>query len=141
MQGTIRTFREDVRLFVLGRFRELVQGVAAAYGCQAEIELKPVTPAVVNDPELTQRAARVAQTIFPEHKLIGNYQNMVSEDMALIMQDIPGCYFFIGSQNASLGLNESHHHPGFNFDEQALFHASAVMAGVAFEILKGQRTA
>lgn len=137
MQGTIRTFKPEVRQFILRRFTELIEGIASVYGCQAEIDLQSITPAVINDPGLVQWASEIASSILPEHKIIRNYQIMVSEDMAFMMQDIPGCYFLVGSQNASLGLDASHHHPRFDFDEQALVHASAAMAGVAAQILAG----
>ncbi len=136
MQGTIRTFRAEVRQFILQRFTGLVQEIAAAFGCVAEVNIQSLTPAVVNDLELTGQARNIAQTILPTHLMLPQYQNMVSEDMAFFMQDIPGCYFFVGSQNPALELTASHHHPRFNFDEQALVYASALMAGIAAETLK-----
>ena len=136
LQGTIRTFRADVRQSILERFRELTHSLAAAMGCEAEIDLKSITPAVVNDPGLTQKAYQVGKATFPEHKILTNYQTTVSEDMAFMMHEIPGCYFFVGSQNAALGLDATHHHPRFNFDEQALVQAGAVMSATAAELLK-----
>lgn len=138
MEGTIRTFKPEVRLNVLQRLHELVVGIASVFGCEAEVRIKAITPAVINDPALTKLASEVAHSIFPDHNILNNYQNMVSEDMAFLMQDLPGSYFFVGSQNASLGFNASHHHPRFDFDEQALIHASALMAGIAATILKAR---
>lgn len=139
MEGTIRTFKPEVRHHVLDRFRELIEGIASVYGCEAEVRLKAITPAVINDPALTDLVSEVAHAILPDHHILKNYQNMVSEDMAFLMQDIPGSYFLVGSQNASKGLNASHHHPRFDFDEQALVHASALMAGLAATILTGRQ--
>jgi amidohydrolase len=136
LQGTIRTFRPEVRQFILERFRDLTLSLAVAMGCEAEIDLKSITPAVVNDTDLTQQAHQIARTTFPEHEILTNYQTTVSEDMAFMMQVIPGCYFFVGSQNAALGLNATHHHPRFNFDEQALMQASAVMSATAAQLLQ-----
>jgi len=136
LQGTIRTFRPEVRQFILERFRDLTLSLAVAMGCEAEIDLKSITPAVVNDPDLTQQAHQIARATFPEHEILTNYQTTVSEDMAFMMQVIPGCYFFVGSQNADLGLNATHHHPRFNFDEQALMQASAVMSATAAQLLQ-----
>lgn len=138
MEGTIRTFKPEVRVNVLQRLHELVVGIASVFGCEAEVRIKAITPAVINDPALTKLASEVAHSIFPDHNILNNYQNMVSEDMAFLMQDLPGSYFFVGSQNASLGFNASHHHPRFDFDEQALIHASALMAGIAATILKAR---
>jgi len=45
---------------------------------------------------------------------------MASEDMSFILEDVPGMYFFVGSSNEKLGLTYGHHHPRFDFDEDAL---------------------
>jgi amidohydrolase len=56
---------------------------------------------------------------------------MGSEDMAFMMDTIPGCYFFIGSGNSEKGLDFPHHHPRFDFDERALTLGAALMAQAA----------
>ncbi len=60
---------------------------------------------------------------------------MGSEDMAYIMEKVPGCFFFIGSANPDKGLDAGHHHPKFDFDEACLPHGAALMASVVAEIL------
>ncbi len=60
---------------------------------------------------------------------------MGSEDMAYMMGDIPGCYFFVGSANHESGLDAAHHHPKFDFDESVLPHAAALMASAVVEFL------
>ena len=52
---------------------------------------------------------------------------MGSEDAAWSMQDVPGCYFFLGSANATRGLDAPHHNPRFDFDEAALPLGVSVM--------------
>jgi amidohydrolase len=47
-------------------------------------------------------------------------QTMGGEDMSFFLQEVPGCYFFLGSANPDKGLNYPHHHPRFNFDESVL---------------------
>jgi metal-dependent amidase/aminoacylase/carboxypeptidase family protein len=47
-------------------------------------------------------------------------QTMGGEDMAFFLQEVPGCYFFLGAANPELGLAYPHHHPRFDFDETAL---------------------
>jgi amidohydrolase len=60
---------------------------------------------------------------------------MGSEDMAFMMDDIPGCYIFIGSANHAKGLDAKHHHPSFDFDETALTIASSMMTSAVLDIL------
>lgn len=137
LQGTIRTFNPVVRSLILRRFDEIVRGVAAALGCEATIEIVEVTPAVVNHPQVTASVQQTAARLFPQVDVQTNYATMGSEDMAYLMQEIPGCYFFVGSANPAAGLNAAHHHPKFDFDESVLPNAAALMASAALDWLSG----
>jgi len=77
----------------------------------------------------------VASNLFPESELDTHYSTMGSEDMSYFMQEVPGCFFFIGSANPEKGLDSAHHHPRFDFDERALPRAAALMASAAVELL------
>src|SRR5690606_34944105 len=48
MQGTIRTYETETRDLVLSRFDTLVNGIAQAAGCTAEVDVQQLTPAVIN---------------------------------------------------------------------------------------------
>jgi amidohydrolase len=137
MNGTIRTFEPSVREKVIRRFEEITRGVAAAMGCQAEIEIKRVTPPVINNADAAGRVQEAARLVLPESNLDTNgYITMGAEDMAYMLERIPGCYFFVGSANHEKGLDYGHHHPKFNVDEDALPRAAALMAAAAFDFLK-----
>jgi amidohydrolase len=138
MKGTIRSFEPQVRQLVLDRFEQIVTGIATAMGCTAEIELHSITPAVVNDPAVTRQVQAALQAAFPQAEIDTAHQTMGSEDMAFFQQEIPGCYFFIGSSNASRGLDAPHHHPRFDFDEEVLPRAAAMMAAAALQVFNSQ---
>jgi amidohydrolase len=128
LKGTIRTFDPAVRELVMRRFQKIVNGVAHSLGCQVEITIKKITPPVVNDHALTQQVIDLANRILPHNTIDTSSRTMGSEDMAYMMEEIPGCYFFVGSSNVEKGLDASHHHPKFDFDEKVLPYASALMA-------------
>ena len=133
--GTIRTFTQETRELVLKRFQEIVNGVAQAHGCQAQITLTPISSAVQNHPEIAEAVRRTAQSLFPESNLDENYQTMASEDMAYILERIPGCYTFVGSANPEKGLDAKHHQPDFDFDEEALKTGVSLIVGAVNELL------
>ncbi|MGD9092785.1 MAG: amidohydrolase [Anaerolineales bacterium] len=139
LQGTIRTFDPNVRKNVLERFQRVASRVAEAMGCQVEIEKKMLTPVVFNDPRVTARVRDVAERILPESILANDFQSMVSEDMAYLMQDIPGCFILVGSANSEKGLDEPHHHPRFDIDEEALPIGAGLLAAAAFDFLNDWR--
>jgi amidohydrolase len=141
LEGTIRTFEPAVRETVLRRFDEIVNGVAAAMGCTAEVHVKRLTPAMVNADEIAERVQAVARELLPEAELDTSPNlTMGAEDMAFMLEQVPGCYFFVGSADSARGLDYGHHHPRFDFDEAALPRAAAVMAGAVEGFLGGRGT-
>jgi amidohydrolase len=138
LTGTIRTFDLGVRRMVLERFDRIVHGIAETFGCQVEIDVKRVTPAVINNDDLATRVQGTARRILPNLDLeTGGYLTMGAEDMAFMHEKVPGCYFFIGSNNKEKHLDYGHHHPKFDFDEEALIRGAALMASAAADILSG----
>jgi amidohydrolase len=136
LEGTLRTFETSVRERVLARFEEIVRGVGEAMGCQVEIDVRRVTPAVINDPAVAERVLGTARRLLPESQLDpAGYTTMGAEDMAFLLERVPGCFFFVGSANHELNLDYGHHHPKFDFDEAALPRAAALIAGAAADML------
>lgn len=130
--GTIRTFDLGVREIVLRRFEEIVRGVAAAMQCEAEIRLQKATSAVINDEEVAGRVRELAATMPGAFTQIrDDERTMGSEDYGELVGNAPSCYFFVGSADPARGLNYPHHHPRFDFDEQALVTGAALMAATA----------
>lgn len=134
--GTIRTFDLEVRKLVLNRVERVVRGIAEAMGCQAEIKIIRVTPALANTEAVTQKVQATARKTLPDATLdMSGYLTMGAEDMAFMQEKVDGCYFFIGSNNKEKNLDYGHHHPKFDFDEQALVNGAALMASAAAGLL------
>ena len=139
LEGTIRTFDLGVRLKVLERFEGIVRGVASAMGCQVEVTVKRLTPALVNADDVAGRVQQTARRVLPDaHHEDSPYLTMGAEDMAFMQEKAPGCYFFVGSADRARGLDYGHHHPKFDFDEDALISGAALMAAAAADILSQQ---
>ena len=135
LEGTIRTFEPAVRETVLQRVQEIAQGVAQAFGARSDVEIQRLTPPVINNPGIAKRIRTVARRLFPDAEISATERTMGSEDFAFFMEDIPGCYFFVGSANEAKGLTYGHHHPKFDFDEEALWRGAALMAGAVWMLL------
>jgi amidohydrolase len=135
MRGTIRTFDPAVRTVVLEHFYQIVTDVAHALGCHAEIDVQSLTPALVNDPLVTARVLEIARAR-AEFSIENQFITMGSEDMAFILQQIPGCFFFIGSASHEKNLDAPHHHPKFDIDERSLPKAAGLLASATADFLK-----
>lgn len=137
--GTIRTFEPEVRRKVHERVEQVVKSTAAALGCEVDLQIKQVTAPVINNGEVSARVFESAQSVFPQTAIENNqYLTMGAEDMGWMQEKVDGCYFFIGSANHEKNLNYNHHHPKFDFDEQALVHGVALMASAAADLLKAK---
>ncbi|MBO7744735.1 amidohydrolase [Paenibacillus sp. MWE-103] len=124
LDGTIRTFDEGVREHVLRRFREVVEGVAAACGTTAEIRWVQGPPPVNNDASLVPLALRAAadaglETVVPTPSPAG-------EDFAFYQREVPGLFVFMGTSGS-----REWHHPAFDLDERALLPSARYFAGLA----------
>jgi amidohydrolase len=137
LEGTIRTFDAGVRQKVLERFRQVVQGTGEAMGCKAEINLKRITPALINHPSISEKVQETSRRIMPDSDLsTANQITMGAEDAAFLLEKVDGCFFFVGSASRERHLDYGHHHPKFDFDEAALLKGAALMASAAADILK-----
>jgi len=137
LTGTIRSFDPAVRAKVLEKFDKISKGIGEALGCQVDMETRRVTPAVINDVTVAEHAREVARRVLPGSELdAAGYFTMGAEDMAFMQEKVPGCYVFVGSNNLLRHLDFGHHHPKFDFDEEALSHAAALMAATAADMLK-----
>lgn len=124
LEGTIRTLDEDLREKIKRRFHQIIEGVAAAYGVQADIDWRAGSGAVVNDPALCALAREVAQSVglTPDRQ----EDTMGGEDFACYMRGRPGLFVRIGTGGEHPG-----HHPGFTVDPAALLPAATFMAEMA----------
>lgn len=136
LRGTIRTFEHQVRQLILDRVEAVAHGVAEGMGCQAEVEVKSLTPAVVNDATVAARLAGLARRLLPGCEVDEVERSMVSEDMAFFLEAAPGVFVFVGSGNAERGLDAPHHSPRFDFDERALPDAVALLAATTWDLLE-----
>jgi amidohydrolase len=135
IQGTIRTFEPAVREMVLHNFYRIVEGTANSLGCTVEIDLQPLTPALVNNEQVTDIVQQTAKKLYPDAPVDTHFATMGSEDMAYFLKEIPGCFIFIGSANQQRGFAALHHHPKFDIDESVLPLATGLIASAAVELL------
>ena len=137
LEGTIRTFDKRVRQTVLERFEQIVKGVGESMGCRVDVNIIRIAPAVTNDDVIAQKIQQTTKNVLSDSILdTSGFTTMAAEDMAFMQEKVPGCYFFIGSNDSSRNLDYGHHHPKFDFDEEALVRGVALMASATADILK-----
>ena len=126
LKGTVRSYNNDLHRMIYRRILEMAHNMAIAFSCEATMETIAIVAAVHNSPVPTAVVREAAIKVMGEENLV-EHRTMASEDMGYILEEIPGCYFFIGARNEEKGYTFPHHHPRFNFDERAMIDGVAVM--------------
>jgi len=117
MDGTVRCFTPELAELLPQRLEAVIAGVCQAMGATYHFEYSRHYPAVINNPRITALVERAAGQVLGS---VVSEATLGGEDMSFFLQQVPGCYFFLGSANPELGLDKPHHHPCFDFDERAM---------------------
>ena len=138
LEGTVRTYKEGVRADVERRMREILDGIARAFGGSFELDYRQNAPATVNDPELAAWARPVLARAVGEGNVIASPPTMGGEDFAYFANEVPGFYFRLGTLapgTTSGGL----HTPDFRADDAAVPVGIKAMARLVAEYLTRAR--
>ncbi|MCB0228898.1 MAG: amidohydrolase [Anaerolineae bacterium] len=138
--GTLRTFDQAVRELIIQRMHKVFGGVCAAFGASYALDISFHAPPLVNDPDAAEHVRRIAAEILGADAVADGPMLTVAEDMAEILNRVPGCFFVLGAMPDRNGLPaEPHHSPRFEIDEQVMPLGVAILAGVAEEYLRRRR--
>lgn len=136
LEGTVRAFDPTVRATLERRCREIVEELPPVFGARGEFEYIRENPPTVNDETITERLRPAFERVVGPENVIEFQPTMGAEDMSLVLQQVPGCYFFVGGRNETIDAIYPHHHPKFNIDERALFIGAQAMTEAVKELLK-----
>ena len=121
MSGTIRYFSPELETLIGKRLEAIIAGVCQMHGASYELNHWQLYPPTINDSAIAELVRSVAaEVVETPVGVVPECQTMGGEDMSFFLQQVPGCYFFLGSANPEKGLAYPHHHPRFDFDETAL---------------------
>jgi amidohydrolase len=121
MSGTVRYFNPKFEGYFAQRIEQTIAGICQSHGATYELNYSQLYPPVINDPGMAEFVRSQAVTVVETPLgIVPECQTMGGEDMSFFLQQVPGCYFFLGSANLSRNLVYPHHHPRFDFDETAL---------------------
>ncbi|MGE3797315.1 MAG: M20 family metallopeptidase [Thermomicrobiales bacterium] len=120
LKGTIRSISAEQRDGIKERLAALATNVANGMGASATVEYAFGAPPVINDPDMTAIVRGAAAEVVGAAGSVDGPLKSVSEDYSLFLEQVPGCYFFVGSRNKERGLVWGHHHQQFDIDEEAM---------------------
>jgi len=117
--GTARSFTDTTRALIERRLIEIANAVASTHGCEVEAVYQQGYPATVNWREQTEIATRAAEAAVGAAKVDPNLNPLPGgEDFSFMLQQVPGCYAFIG--NGFTGPDEFVHAPRYDFNDDII---------------------
>jgi hippurate hydrolase len=128
LRGSIRFIENKAIAWIKAQMEQVVTHTCAALGANADINFEDEVPATINTPAETMLLQTTAMQLFGEDNVVNLAHNiMATEDFSYYLQNIPGCFFLVGT-----GENKTYlHHPAYQFEDailpiaaETLIHAS-----------------
>ncbi len=132
LEGTIRTLTGDLR--ALGReLLERAAGAAAAVvGVEHELRYINGYPVVQNDAALSALVTEVGGAVLGDGCVRSlAHPSMGGEDFAYYAENVPGCFYRLGSGGPDPETHHGHHSNRFRIDEECLPVGAAMLAALA----------
>lgn len=141
LEGTIRSFDAAMRVDIQERLRRTVRGVAESCGTTAEVEIHPVNPATVNDPDLVRRMRPSLEAVAGKDGVFDCELILATEDFANFATRIPGMYVFMGVTGPPRDPAEAafNHSAYFQVDEDTFGPGVEMMARLALDFPRQSR--
>jgi amidohydrolase len=133
LEGTFRTYDEKWRAEAHRLIRRTAEGIAEALGGKANLEIRRGYPVLFNNPELSGKIRKDISDYVGEEQVVDLDLWTAAEDFAWYTQEIPGCFYRIGTRNESRGIIHGLHTPQFDVEENALKISTGLMAWLTIQ--------
>ena len=139
MMGTIRTLSPERRKVIRETITRVVENVARAHGCEAEVRFIDGFPATINNARAVSLGKTIALALGGDNPWTDRpAPTMGAEDFSYVLEKVPGAMFFLGAAAEGVdwkgccGLHSSR----MVLDESVMPRGSAFLAGCALEFLE-----
>ena len=128
MMGTFRAMDEKWRFEAHDRIKTIVESTARANGAEVDLEISIGYPSVINDEETTALGKALAIDLIGAENVGVAEVSLGAEDFGYYTQEIPGCFYRLGTGNIKKGIVSGVHTPTFDIDEEAIKMGISMMA-------------
>lgn len=128
LMGTFRAMDEGWRFKAHELIRKQTIGLVEAMGAEVDLHIDVGYPCVYNNEALHEKARKLGEEYMGTANVQETEMRMGAEDFGYYSQQIPGCFFRLGTANKAKGITSGVHTPVFNIDESAIETGMGVMA-------------
>jgi hippurate hydrolase len=121
--GTLRTYDQELRLKLKNLIGSTATGIAQAMGADIDYTFNFVLDPTINTPQETAFCAEIAKNIFGAHNVDTDIApSLGGEDFGRMLQDVPGCYIWMGQGEADPASpnNQGLHTPRYDFNDEII---------------------
>ena len=135
MEGTIRTFKKEIRNQIHKSIKDKVEMIASASGAKAKVEIfSNIAKVTYNEPSLTEQMLPSLRRVYGKENVFVRPFVTGAEDFPFFTDHAPGLYFFNGVA-VDPSKAYSNHSPYFFADERNLKYGMKSMAQLAVDYL------
>lgn len=135
IEGTLRTMSETWRKDAHNLLAEITKKISKNTHSVITVDVHHGYPVLENHGATTQLCEQAAKNYLGENKVHTLDIRMTAEDFAFYSQEVPACFYRLGTGNTSKNITSSVHTPTFDIDEDALKIGSGLMAYLAISLL------
>ena len=128
LMGTFRAMNEEWRFKAHDLIRRHTENLIHAMGASVDLHIDVGYPTVYNHEGLNLAARSIAEDYMGKDLVSETEIRMGAEDFGFYSQQIPGCFFRLGTTNKEKGITSGVHTPTFNIDEAAIEIGVGMMA-------------
>ena len=136
IEGTLRTMDENWRAQAQQLIKDIATNTATSFGATATVNIPKGYPSLYNNEALTTQVRGWANSYLGDKQVKELSLRMTADDFAFYGQQIPGCYFRLGTNSNNENHTASVHNAHFDIDEQALATGVGLMTFAAYSYLQ-----
>ncbi len=138
MKATLRATSGPNRDALISRAVSISEGIAAAYGGSAKVDILIGYEALINhDAAVDDIVAAAGELLGAENVKWKAKPSMGVEDFSYFIAERPGAFYHLGCGNAAAGITAPLHSSAFTLDEDCLPIGAAMQACLALGFLEG----
>ncbi|WP_280570798.1 amidohydrolase [Chromohalobacter sp. 296-RDG] len=129
----IRSDRPSSRKALAGKLEQLTHGICEAHNATYHVEHLHEVPPLVNDSHWAEQVLHYAQAhgVSEKSEKIDYMPTMGAEDFSFYLQEVPGCFFFVGNGDSAYLHNDR-----YDFNDSILPVASGTFVALAKGLLE-----
>lgn len=135
IKGTFRTFDEGWRQQALQTIEHVCQSVCTPFGGDFDLNIPPGYPSLFNDVACTKVVSEQIAQVIGSERIQWLPMRTTSEDFSFYTQQIPGCFFRLGTNENGNKYTASVHSSNFDVVEESIHIGAVLMANAGLALL------